>query len=166
MQKNKKIINATPTVFNDIQFKSIIEVMVYKTLLQHGFNPQYELYRFTIWEGFRPTVPFYTRDKKKNNILNLKKLINITYSPDFYIEYEGLKIIIEAKGATNDVFPYKFKLFRQYIENLEDKDDYLIFEIFTKKQLLECVEIIKQYASNRQNEKSVETSTKKRSISR
>lgn len=157
--ENKKIKNATPEVCLNIRFKSQLEAMVYKTLLQAGFKPEYETHTYVIWEGFRPTVPFYTRDKQKRSILNLKKLINVSYTPDFYIEYEGLKIVIEAKGMENDIFPYKFKMFRKYIEELSDKDDYLIFEIFTKKQLLECIEIIKAYATSRKNEMSGELSS-------
>lgn len=157
--ENKKIKNATPEVCLNIKFKSRLEVMVYKTLLQAGFKPEYETHTYIIWSGFRPTVPFYTRDKKKQTILNLKKTVNITYTPDFYMEYEGLKIIIEAKGQVNDVFPYKFKMFRKYIEELPDKDDYIILEVFTKKQLMEFIEIIKAYATSRKNEKSGEFSS-------
>lgn len=157
---NKKVINATPEEYSNIRFKSKIEVMVYKTLLQHGFKPEYETHTYTIWEGFKPTVPFYTRNKAKATVLNLKKLINITYTPDFYIEYEGLKIIIEVKGSTNDVFPYKFKMFRWHIENMPDKDNYLIFEIFTKRQLLESIEIIKSYATSRKDKETSKGITK------
>ena len=150
--ENRRIRNATITSYNEIIFKSKLEAMVYKTLLQYGFEPEYETHTYTIWEGFRPTVPFYTRNKAKATVLNLKKLISITYTPDFYMEYQGLKIIIEVKGQTNDVFPYKFKLFRWHIENLPDKENYLIFEVFTKKQLLEFIQIIKD-ESHRKNEK-------------
>lgn len=157
---NKKVVNATPEEYSNIRFKSKIEVIVYKTLLQYGFKPEYETHTYTIWEGFKPTVPFYTRNKAKVTVLNLKKLINITYTPDFYIEYEGLKIIIEVKGSTNDVFPYKFKMFRWHIENMPDKDDYLIFEIFTKRQLLESIEIIKSYATSRKDKETSKEITK------
>ena len=71
------------------------------------------------------------------------------------MEHKGLKIIIEVKGNVNDVFPYKFKMFRKHIESLPDKGDYLIFEIFSKKQLLEAIEIIKTYVSSRENEKAI-----------
>lgn len=156
---NRKIMNATPEQYENIQFKSKIEAMVYRTLIHEGFNPEYESHTYTIWEGFRPTVPYYTRNKKKESILNLKKLINITYTPDFYMEYKGLKIIIEVKGQVNDVFPYKFKMFRKHIEGMPDKNNYLIFEVFTKKQLLEFIEIIKTYATSRENEKTTLPST-------
>lgn len=158
---NKKIRNATITSYNEIVFKSKLEAMVYRTLLQYGFEPEYETHTYTIWEGFRPTVPFYTRNKAKATILNLKKLINITYTPDFYMEYQGLKIIIEVKGKVNDVFPYKFKMFRKHIEDLPDREkNYLIFEVFTKKQLLEFIQIIKDEA-NRKNEEIAQQFTEK-----
>lgn len=145
---NKKILNATPTEYNGIKFKSLIEVMVYKTLLQYGFNPLYEPTTYIIWQGFRPTVPYYTRDSKKVMICNMRKLVDITLTPDFYIQYNGYKIIIEAKGFENELFPYKLKMLREVLETYPDKDKYLIFEIFTKKQLLEAIEIIKKYGSD------------------
>lgn len=151
MATNKKVRNATPKEYNGIHFKSTIETMVYRTLLEHGFDPQYEKVKYILWEGIRPTVPFYTR-KGKNNEPNMKKMINITWTPDFYMEYNGLKIIIEVKGKSNDVFPYKLKMFRKLLEGYKDKEKYLIFEIFTKTQLLQAIEVIKQYATGRQNE--------------
>lgn len=153
--ENRKIMNATPEKYGDIKFRSKIEAMVYRTLIGQGFEPEYESHTYVIWEGFRPTVPYYTRNKSKETILNLKKLINITYTPDFYMEYEGLKIIIEVKGQVNDVFPYKFKMFRKHIEGLEDRENWIIFEIFTKKQLLEAITIIKNEAF-RKNQKAIE----------
>ena len=155
---NKKIKNATPEEYNNIKFKSKLEVMAYKTLIQAGFEPKYEPYTYIIWKGFKPTVPFYTKYNGVNK-LTLNKLRDITYTPDIYLEYKGLKIIIELKGMCNDVFPYKFKMFRKYIEDLEDNKDYLIFEIFTKRQLLEAIKVIKEYAANRKNEESCNCST-------
>ena len=148
---NKKIRNATITSYNEIVFKSKLEAMVYRTLLQYGFEPEYETHTYTIWEGFRPTVPFYTRNKAKATILNLKKLINITYTPDIYFEYREYKVIIEMKGFTNDVYPIKVKLFRKYIEQLQDSNNYLLFELYTKQQLLTAIQIIEEYGKTRNN---------------
>lgn len=155
---NKKIKNATPEEYNNIKFKSKLEVMAYKTLVQAGFEPKYEPYTYIIWKGFKPTVPFYTRCKGINS-LNLTKLRDVTYTPDIYFEYKNLKIIMEIKGFQNELFGYKFKMFRKYIEDLEDNKDYLIFEIFTKRQLLEAIKVIKEYAANRKNEESCNCST-------
>ena len=42
MNVNKKIRNATVVKSNKITFKSMLEKMCYNTLLEQGFNPQYE----------------------------------------------------------------------------------------------------------------------------
>lgn len=143
--ENQKVKNATPNEYNGIKFKSRLETTVYKTLLENGFVPQYEPHTYVLWEGIKPTVPFYTLNKNKVQVLNDNKLINITFTPDFYLEYKGLKVIVDVKGFANDVFPYKFKMFRKYIEESPDKDKYLIFEIFSKNQLLKAIDIIKNY---------------------
>ena len=114
---NKKILNATPTQYANIEFKSKIETMVYRTLVDNGFMPEYEQHTFVLWSGIKPTVPFYTKTKKELLSLDLRKLRDITYTPDFYFEYNGLKVIMEAKGFENDTFPVKFKMFRQLLES-------------------------------------------------
>lgn len=149
--ENKKIKNATATIIDGIDFKSKIEASVYKHLVAAGFKPQYEKQTFVLWEGFKPTIPFYTK-KKGDNTLYMNKLIDIKYTPDFTFEYNGLYVIIEVKGIQNDVFPYKFKMFRKLIENSELRTRTLLFEIFSIKQLKECIEIIKTHdCNNRQN---------------
>lgn len=142
-ERNKKIQNATPKEFNGIKFKSILEVMVYKTLLSAGFEPLYEKNKYIIWSGFYPLVPFYDKDPSTRMLkLNKKKVMNITYTPDFTFEYNNRLIIIEVKGFENDVFPVKKKLFRKFLEN--NYPEAIFFEIFTKKQLLQAIEIIKK----------------------
>ena len=152
MEGNRKIVNATPTQYADIGFKSKSEAMVYRTLVEAGFEPEYEQHTFVLWSGVRPTVPFYTKTKKELLSLDLRKLRDITYTPDFFFEYNGLKVVIEVKGFENDTFPIKFKMFRQSLEELEGQ--WMIFEIFNKKQLLEAIKVIKSYDSSRENEES------------
>lgn len=144
---NKKIKNATALTYDNIQFKSKTEVMVYKTLLQLGFNPYYEATKYRIWEGFVPTVPYYTKGKDKNLKPSTKKLIDITYTPDFVFLAPDKKtvIIIEVKGFANDVFPIKRKMFRKYLETIKNElnQPVVYFEIYTKKNLLQAINIIK-----------------------
>lgn len=150
---NKKIRNASLQVYDGIQFKSHLEVMTFKTLKEHNLFPEYEKKTFLLWEGFVPNTPFYTKNKFKRKNKNVKVLDNstaidnrpiqgITYTPDFVFEYNGRTIIVECKGIANDIFPYKFKMFRKHIDNL--KENYEIWEIFTKKQLLTCIEHLKK----------------------
>lgn len=148
---NNKVKNAQIIVYNEITFKSKLDLMAYKLLEEKGFKPQYEQNTFIIWQGFKPVVPFFTKNKARQVINNNKKLINITYTPDIYFEYRGYKVIIEMKGFTNDVYPIKVKLFRKYIEQLQDSNNYLLFELYTKQQLLTAIQIIEEYGKTRNN---------------
>lgn len=142
---NKKVKNATVIDFNGIHFKSKLELAFYKILAQAGFNPQYEQKTYLLWKGCKPTIPFYTRDNKTKLLkLDDVKLRNITYTPDFTFNYNGRLIIIEAKGKENDTYPLKRKLFRGLLEGCSH-DNPLFFEVFTQKQLLQAIEIIKSY---------------------
>lgn len=141
LSNNRKIRNATPLEYDGITFKSKLEVMIYKTLKEEGFPVKYEPEKISIWEGFKPTVPFYDKDNVSRLLkLHMTKLLNITYTPDFMFTYNGYQVIVEAKGFVNDVFPIKLKLFRAW---LEDHPKSIYFEIHSKKQLLQAVDIIK-----------------------
>ena len=142
--ENKKIINAFPLEYDGISFKSKLEKMIYQTLKESGFPVKYEPYKFIIWKGFRPTVPFYDKDKVTRMLkLESKKIIDITYTPDFVFEHNDYLVVIEAKGMENDRFYLKKKMFRRLLEENHPKSIY--FEIYTKKQLLQAIDIIKKY---------------------
>jgi hypothetical protein len=144
MAENKKIKNATQNIYDGIQFKSRLETIIYKTLKEKGFDPKYEPWKFTIWEGYKPKVPFFDRNSKTGLLKNNnKKIIDITYTPDFCFDYNDIFVIIEAKGLENDVFPLKKKLFRKYLESWDKPVVY--FELYSKKQLLQAIDIIKSY---------------------
>lgn len=163
MQKsNKKIKNATECKTENITFKSQLEKSVYNTLQQLGFNVKYEPTTFELWESFTPITPFYDRetdaqrekriskgDKDKSRLLTSKtsKIVGIRYTPDFYFKYKNLDVYIEAKGIENDVFYIKKKLFRKYLDDIyiSTKQHSIFFEIYTKKQLLQAINIMKEY---------------------
>ncbi len=160
---NKKIRNATQSSSKGITFKSQLEKSIYNTLLQQGFEPQYEPTTFTLWEGFEPIPPYYDKETDKQKIKRLSdgtdtrtskiliqktgKIVGIRYTPDFYFKYKDLNVYIEAKGIENDVFYIKKKMFIKYLDNLciEKGERSVYFEVYTKKQLLQAVEIIRSY---------------------
>lgn len=160
---NKKIRNATVCKDSSITFKSVLEKNIYNTLLQQGFEPQYEPTTFTLWDGFEPITPYYDKetdkqrdkrieegsDNRASKILVQKKgkVVGIRYTPDFYFKYNGLNVYIEAKGIENDVFYIKKKMFIKFLDNLliEKGEKSIYFEVYTKKQLLQTIEIIKGY---------------------
>lgn len=140
--ENKKIKNASPLEYDGIFFKSKLEKMAYQTLKEQGFPVLYEPKKFIIWEGFRPNVPFYNKDASTRMLkMDSKKVIDISYTPDLMFEYNNHLIIIEMKGFENNTYPLKKKIFRKWLESNNPNSIY--FEIFTKKQLLQAIEIIK-----------------------
>lgn len=159
---NKKIRNATQSISGGITFKSKLESSVYNTLLEQGFEPKYEPITFVIWEGFRPTIPYYDRETNYQRDVRLAasggssakmlvrkkaRILNVQYTPDFYFKYNDLNVYIEAKGIENDVFYLKKKMFIKYLDDLylEKGERSIYFEVYTRKQLLQAIEIIKNY---------------------
>lgn len=140
-KENKKIKNAHPLEYKGIKFKSQLERMTYTTFKEKGFPIKYEPEKFILWEGFYPSVPFYNKDRKSRMLkLEKKKVLPISYTPDFIFKHNGYLIVIEAKGLENDVFPIKKKLFRCWLEKYHPKSIY--FEVYSKKQVLQAVDII------------------------
>ena len=150
--ENRKIINATAITLDNITFKSKLEGKLFRVLVEEGLNPKYEPYKFHIWKGFKPSAPFYERNKKTKAIgINNKKIMDITYTPDIFFEYGNHAVFVEVEpdNFTNDVYPYKQKLFRKYMEtNLIDKHPIFV-RVGTIKNLKEFIKILK----NNYNEK-------------
>ena len=142
MSENRKIKGATPyQAFDGTWMASKLETSVYKWLFELGFEPKYEPEVFTYWEGPRPTVPFFDLSKSRHNQRNMKKLVDMKYTPDFIFMYKDIKVIVEAKGRENDQFPIRKKLFRAYLETLDYPVIYA--EIYTKRQLKEFIETLR-----------------------
>lgn len=113
--ENKKIKNATICELNGIVFKSKQELSIYKYLKSVGITPAYEPEKFKIWDGKQFAVPYY--DKYGKIFMRIKKKpVSVHYTPDFIFNIKGIKVILEVKGFKNDVFPYKVRLFRDYLE--------------------------------------------------
>ena len=142
-QENKRVKNAQGISYDGIEFKSRLEGRCYKILKDAGFPVEYETRQFIIWKGFKPTVPFYDKDKKTKLLkLQTSKLRDMTYTPDLSFVYGDHTIIIEVKGFSTEVFGIKKKLFRAWLET--NQPNIIYFEIYTAKQLLQAINIIKQ----------------------
>lgn len=167
MVQNKKIRNATSVKTKGITFKSQTEKMIYKALIDNGITPEYEKYTFLLWDGFKPITPFYDQetDKQLENrmsaegitkripkilVLKTDKIVGIRYTPDFHFKKNNIDIWIEVKGIENDVFYIKKKLFRKYLDDKFEKEGVrsMFFEVYTKRQLLQALEIINNYAQS------------------
>ena len=143
---NKKVVNATPNEYNGIKFKSKTETRMYKALVESGIIPDYELNKYVLSPSMKTTVPFYNRTPKRGFHQMGSNVSEITYTPDFTFMMDNIFVIIEVKGKENDTFPLKKNLFRKLIETF----DYpvLFFEVRSKKELLESLDIVKKYSNS------------------
>lgn len=120
---NKKIKNATPLVYNEIKFRSKLEVSCYKLLLENNIQCEYEKVKYTIVDGFT---------------FNNKKIRPATYTPDF----TGNGFVIECKGWANDVFALKWKLFQYYL--YKNNINIELFIVRNKRDILSTISKIKE----------------------
>ena len=167
MSNNKKIRNATLSKIKGITFKSQTEKMIYKALLENGIKPEYEKYTFVLWDGFTPITPFYDQETdkqqdKRNELENsgrktpkilvpkTEKVIGVRYTPDLHFKVKDVDIWIEVKGIENDVFYIKKKMFRKFLDTRFEKEGKrsMFFEIYTKRQLLQALQIINEYVKS------------------
>lgn len=147
LKMNKKIKNAEKRVYNNIQFKSDLEVSCFKKLEQAGLNPSYESETVTVWKGFKPSLSkTYAPSKKRgvyNKDLSLQegKIRDITYTPDFVVVRGHHKFYFDAKGFPNDVYAYKKKLFIAWMESQKDYEC-MFFEPHSVRQMTQAIDII------------------------
>jgi len=124
-----------------------MEALVYKTLKDNGIEPNYEKVTYTLFQGFNPELPLLCI-KDKHLHFDKKRILPITYTPDFTFAYKNLFVVIEVKGFPNDVFPYKFKMFRQVLESIAKSNTdyrYILVEIFNAEQLKEFIALLNNY---------------------
>ena len=143
---NKKIKNATSTEYDGIKFKSKLEVTIYKSLKEKGLNPLYECNKFILQEGFRPLKPYYLKGVCPKTANGYAKIIQITYTPDFTVEFGDKILFIEAKGKQNDSYPIKRKLFLKHLEFIPNA---YFMEVYSKKDLIESLKQFEQYEQSK-----------------
>lgn len=136
----QKIKNATALTVDGIKFRSKLEAYTHRRLSEEGISSDYEEHRYNLLDKFTYEGDIYEPHKVKG-IKEFTKVSNnvraITYTPDF-VNTED-KWIIEVKGYANDVFPLKWKMFK----NLMMNEGYTLYLPSTQKQVRETVELIK-----------------------
>ena len=115
---NKKVKNATPTVYKDIKFRSKLEMYTYKKLEQAKINAEYEMHRFELIPAF---------------VFLGKKIRAMTYLPDFV----GDSFIIECKGFGNDAWPLREKLFKYKLFLTQDNSEFYV--VHNQKEVENCI---------------------------
>lgn len=126
MVVNKKIINATPTEYNGIKFRSKLESRCAQLLDEANIHYDYEPFKIEYIPKFKYKGQSYRA---------------AFYIPDFIIDN---KIIIECKGWQNDVWRYKKKLV--LLQLISGKYDYEFYEINSITQMKQW---IKEYENTK-----------------
>lgn len=144
--ENKKVKNTKATLYDNIQFKSKLEVCCYKKLVEANLPALYEPEKFKLFEGlWLDTVTLYAPFKLRNvgNVYRpvTRKIMDITYTPDFIIkDYKGYDIYFDTKGMPNETYPIKKKLFLKILE--AQNKPVIFFEPHNISQINESIKII------------------------
>ena len=113
---------------------------MYLLLKSHKIPSKYEGTKFTIIDGFQLPFSSYEKTPKKKFLHDKghKKILPITYTPDFVDTENPPRFIIECKGNPNERFPLVWKLFKRYltINNIHA-------DLFVPRNQKDCLEVIR-----------------------
>ena len=142
-RKGKQIVNSKKHIVDGIEFRSGLEVYMYRRLLDGDIDAEYEKNVYELISPFFFPNSSIERTTKGDFInRGNKKVLGMKYTPDFV----GDGFIIEVKGRPNERFPVVWKLFKKMIvtkgidvdlympRNKKDCDD--VVESIIKKRKL------------------------------
>lgn len=144
MSSNKKVLNATAVSEDGIDFRSKAERTFYQLIKNTDLDFQYEPKALILLDGFYPKV-WYEGTKEHK-----EKVRNMTYTPDFIIKSKGHMFLIEIKGLCTDRYIVKRKLL---LDKLKNESHIHFFEVHTKKDMLFCIDKIKNYDNSNKEDK-------------
>lgn len=138
-KKGRQITRSKKTKIDGIQFQSKLESHMYLLLKANKIQAGYESEKFTIIDSFFSDHSSYekTPTKKYLHDRGNKKILPITYTPDFVDTQVPPRFIIECKGNPNERFPLVWKLFKRYI-NLKGWST----DLFVPRNQKDCQEVI------------------------
>ena len=135
--RKKGPVVSKKVVYDGITFASGLEKYMYKVLKDAGLEFKYEGKTFELLPAFNFNSECYERQSNgKGDYINRgnKKVLNLKYTPDFI----GDDFIIETKGRANDSFPLRYKLFKKYLMDNNDKKT-----LYKPQNQSECNETIR-----------------------
>jgi len=143
-KKGRQITRSKKTKIDGIQFQSKLESHMYLLLKANKIPAGYEMQKFTIIDGFEAKFSSYEKTPTKKHLHDRghKKILPITYTPDFVDLQNPPRYIIECKGNPNERFPMVWKLFKRYIMLKGWKTD--LFVPRNQKDCQEVINIIKE----------------------
>jgi hypothetical protein len=114
----KNISRAIKTTYKGRKFQSRLEQHLFQLFDDAGVKIKYEEEVFTIIDKFHfPNASYEKTISSKDKLVNKgeKTHLAVKYTPDFTLDINGLKVIIETKGISTDIFQLRYKLFKKYI---------------------------------------------------
>lgn len=146
-RRKKQIVNSKKCSYNNIEFKSKLEMYCYKALEREGIPAEYEGESIQLLEPFTDPAPFYKSHGKSPVKEKTNKVQGVIYTPDFVdrLENPHYGFYLEVKGRRNDSFPMRIKLFRYWRKRKGINKDY--FEVGNEEEIEQAITIIKQNLS-------------------
>ena len=144
-KKKRGPVRSKKITFDGITFASGLEKYMYQALKKAKIKALYEGETFELVEGFDFTFDSFERcSNGKGDYKNRgnKKVLNITYTPDFI----GKGFVIETKGRANESFPLRWKLFKKLMNDRKIGS----FTLYKPQNQKECDETVRLILS-RQN---------------
>ena len=120
ISRKKGPVVSKKVIYNGVTLASGLEKHMYKSLLDAKIDFDYEGEVFELLPAFHFENDCIERQSNsKGEYVNRgnKKVLNIKYTPDFV----GYDFIIETKGRANDSFPLRWKMFKKWMHDHNDK---------------------------------------------
>ena len=143
--KKKGPVVAKKVIYNGITFASGLEKFMYKSLKDAKIDFRYEGEVFELIPAFQFDNECHERQSNgKEDFINRgnKKVLNIKYTPDF----TGWDFIIETKGRANESFPLRWKLFKKWMYDNNDKRT-----LYKPQNQDECLKTVKLILEKRKD---------------
>ena len=137
---------------NGLKFRSKLELYTYNKLLEANISDfNYEKDKFVLMEAFEfPNESIEAFETNKKDIGKTKyfddvdhKIRSISYLPDFtnINHEEKTGWVLEVKGYSNDSFPLKWKMFKNWL--VLNKYNVDLYKPNNQQNVLKCIEMIK-----------------------
>ena len=139
-----------------VKFDSMLELDVYNLLTKLNVNFTYQPTSFIYSSRVYPEIKFITKRKKlkrnykgvtpitKHLMTDMRCITDCVYTPDFFIDINGYRIILECKGFPTEVFKLRYNLWRKFMDNVCDasSEGLIIAELYSVKEVEELIKYV------------------------
>lgn len=139
ISRKKGPVVSKKVIYDGVTLASGLEKYMYKSLSDAKIDFNYEGEVFELLPSFHFENGCIERQSNsKGEYINRgnKKVLNIKYTPDF-VSYD---FIIETKGRANDSFPLRWKMFKKWMHDNNDKR--IVYKPQSQKEVDITIELI------------------------